>query len=395
MKQLLLIVLLALICFQNSQEQTLHAFIVAASHDHDKDLQRAININLEEFANEIKLIGQNTDLSIKLYDYTEGNFNSESLRNTISNFYCSPNDIIMFYYVGHGFRFKNQSDKWPVLAVSYDINTNEDLINYGVPFKFIVDNLRSKNSRLLISIAECCNLESGYHMPIDHDDKGQISLSFAIRQKERFQELYEYSRGEIIVSSSKPGETSKGNTTHGAYFSNAFMEIHKELTSISNNASWNDLIEKSFERTQSMARLRGFVQTPQWEININTIKINTNKWKGVISDNKNVFHNQPANFTYQNPYFYYKYPIARIVMFDSNRVFFLMSDNYIVEYNPVYGNLVFKGYRSFTGNPQLFAWDIINPVSPYHQLIYGVDIYGQIWTFNNFSGWKVIGIVYY
>ena len=154
-------------------------------------------------------------------------------------------------------------------------------------------------------------------------------------------------------------------------------------------------MKKSKERTIRLSKLNDFEQSPQFEININTTINPGFNWNGVINSNRNVFRETPNNFNYQNPYNFQQYPVARIVMFDSNRVFFLMSDNYIVEHAPYRGGLLLTGYRAFSQQPQRFQWDIVNPINYYNTIVYGVDYTGLIWTWNNYGiRWENVGVVY-
>ncbi len=400
-KYLRSIIALCLVCFcisipKFTYNQTLHAIIVGATKEDNRTLREGLNISIEDIGKELRLIRENTNLSIELHDLTDYSFNSIEVKNTINNLYCNNDDVIFFYYAGHGFRYSDQNNKWPVLAVGYDINSLKETYEHGISFDEIVKTLKSKNPGLLIAIAECCNSETSYAAPIVEDIKGQASLSFSIRIQERFKELYENSKGVIIASSSQPGQISKCSRRLGSYFTGSFVEIHKELTSISNNANWNDLLEKSKERTIRLAELNDFEQIPQFEINITTSRNHGFNWNGVINSNRNVFRETPNNFQYNNQYNYYQYPVARIVMFSNNRVFFLMSDNYIVEHEPYRGGLLLTGYRAFSAQPQRFQWDIVNPINYYNTVVFGVDYNGLIWTWNNYGmRWQNVGVVYY
>jgi len=224
--------------------------------------------------------------------------------------------------------------------------------------------------------------------------KGQVNLSFSIRNPERFKELYENSTGILTASSSIPGQVSKCSPQLGSYFTSSFVEVHKELTSISNNSNWEDLIRKVTDRTERLAEINNFTQTPQFEIRVTGVNRASIGWDGLISGNNNVFNERPNNFQCNNPYVQSQYVVARIVMFSNNRVFFLMSDNYIVEYFP-YSGLVFRGYRGSTAFPNQFCWAIFNPDSPNTFLVWEVDRRGLIWMGNSFVGYQNVGIVYY
>lgn len=375
--------------------QTLHFIVVGATNDDEPTIREGIQLTISTVQKEVELIKKNTKLEVKTYTHTAYDFQSEKLRQTINDIYCGSDDVILFYYEGHGFRYRNQNDKWPILAVGYNINSVQDAYHDGIPLSEIIKPLQNKGARLVLIIADCCNSETSYQAPVDQEIRGQASLSFSIRIPDRFKELYEHSSGTIVVSSSVPGQVSRMTKTYGSYFTSSFVELHKELTSISSNANWNDILKKSKERTIQIARINDHEQTPQFEINVNTIHHTPGQnWDGIINSSRGAFNATPNNFQNNNNYNRLQYPIARIVMFSTNRVYFLMSDNFMVEHNP-YSGLIIRGYRAFSMQPQMFQWDMVNPVSPYQSIVFGVDYYGKIWSFDNYYGWQNVGIVYY
>ena len=138
-----------------------------------------------------------------------------------------------------------------------------------------------------------------------------------------------------------------------------------------------------------------YSQHPQFVINIKENNRPANNWNGIISSNQNVFRQQPQEFQYNNFYRPQHFVVARIVNFHNNGVFFLMSDNYIVKYDPYTGGLNMIGYRAASMQPQMFQWDFVNPIGPYQTDVFGVDYQGYVWQFNNYYGWQRVGAVYY
>jgi len=264
-KILFIIVLLLTIQSEIGLCQTVHAIIVGANSDNDRILSEGLTVDLEGINEELALIEQNTKLEIRTYDFTGHNFENENLRNTIKNINCNNDDVIFFYYTGHGFRYSNQRDQWPTLAVGYHIHSMMEAYQQSISLNDIITTLKNKNARLIICLVDCCNSDVAFEAPIIEEFKGQVNLSFSIRNPERFKELYENSTGIIIASSSIPGQVSKCNPKLGSYFTSSFVEVHKELTSISNNSNWEDMIRKVKDRTERLAEINDFTQTPQFQ----------------------------------------------------------------------------------------------------------------------------------
>jgi hypothetical protein len=113
-------------------------------------------------------------------------------------------------------------------------------------------------------------------------------------------------------------------------------------------------------------------------------------WQHGFEDKTRVYESQPNNFNYnvnyQNPM---RFLVAKVEFLYHNRVFFVMPDNYIADYNYYFGGLQVLGNRITADYPHLFQWDIISYYNPFQFNRWEVDYYGKIWqTFGN-SWWQV------
>jgi hypothetical protein len=215
---------------------------------------------------------------------------------------------------------------------------------------------------------------------------------------ERLKDLYLRSEGTVISSSSEPGQKSYVSEK-GGYFGSSFIEVEKELTSMSSFADWHTLLEKTKYRTTTLAGIsqdNPKRQVPQYMVNVRGIKAPDFTWQNQINNQQNVFQSQPQNFNYQTHYQnQVQFLVAKVVFFGNNqKVYFVMPDNYVTEYNPYFGLLV-AGYRTAPAQPQNFQWDIISYYSPYQFNRWGVDYYGRIMQWDNRFGWQFVGVVYY
>ncbi len=374
--------------------QTLHAIIVADTNDPNAILKRGIIKTKNDFEVELQIISAQTGLRLNKQIFSGDHFTYSNLMLSVELLEPRQDDVVFFYYIGHGILKPEIDNKWPQLILYEASSVTQTRF---VSFKSITDILQRKNQRLLIAIAEACNNTGGRTEHFADEILGMASLSFSARNAERLKDLYLRSEGAVISSSSEPGQGSVVSSPDGGYFGQSFLEVHKELTSLSVSADWNTLLEKVKLRTTSLASLRrpDRPQIPQYTINVRGISRPSIEWQNQIALQKNVFAHQPKNFNYQSNYFHhYPFVIAKVVFFKTNKVYFLMSDNYITEYHPLYG-LRITGYRSMPSQPQFFQWDIISHFSPYNFWRWGVDYYGRIMEWHPRFGWQMVGIVYY
>lgn len=374
--------------------QTLHAIIVADTNDPSATLRRGIMKTKNDFEAELEIISTQTGLRLNKQVFAGNHFLYANLMRSIERLAPNEDDVVFFYYIGHGILKPEVDNQWPQLVLNDATSGSQTRF---VSFKAITDQLQRKNQRLLIALAEACNSTEGRTEHFADEILGMASLSFRTRDAERLKDLYLRSEGTVISSSSEPGQVSVVSAPDGGYFGQSFLEVHKELTSLSVSADWNTLLEKVKLRTTSLANLRrpDRPQIPQFMVNVRGISRPPIQWQNQIATQNNVFKQQPKNFSYQSNYFHhYPFVVAKVVFFRNNKVYFLMSDNYITEYYPFYG-LRIVGYRSIPSQPQFFQWDIVSHYSPFQYWRWGVDYFGRIMEWHPRFGWQFVGVVYY
>jgi hypothetical protein len=96
---------------------------------------------------EINTIAQSIDYKVEFLLINRSMFGFDQVKETIEQLKCTPEDIIFFYYSGHGYNKDSTSSKWPIMH----LNTG------GYPMEKAVENLCKKGARLVIAIGDCCN----------------------------------------------------------------------------------------------------------------------------------------------------------------------------------------------------------------------------------------------
>ena len=151
---------------------------------------------------------------------------------------CAEDDVILFYYSGHGYRTASKKDNpWPSLYFS--ISGKE------VDFHNICQKLAAKKPRFLLAIADCCNNvlpESGAAplVPLYASSKSQHT-----RIKHNYRRLFLENNGSLLVASSSVGEYS-WCYQKGAVFTLALLDSLKALAT-AKSASWEALLDTTAE----------------------------------------------------------------------------------------------------------------------------------------------------
>lgn len=121
-----------------------------------------------------------------------------------------PNDIIVFYYIGHGVRPATDSDymrkhPYPQMCLAQNYENEDEFI----PLEWVDEQLSTKGARLSVTIGMCCNNVGNVSIKDGPNFSPNYGPTYLSNNKiKRIQELFLNTRGHIIATSSSPGQTS-------------------------------------------------------------------------------------------------------------------------------------------------------------------------------------------
>lgn len=211
----------------------------------------------------------------KIHDYSGQRTSPENCKDIVENLLCNPEDIIVFYYIGHGARAMDDKSKYPQMALAQNFEEK------CIPLRWVHNELLKKNARLTITIGMCCN---SYAEGLSAKEK----VAFSVNKGHSFvqmdaisniQQLFLQNKGDIIVSSSDKGQASWGGYIPGIglidCFSYHLMEVFTKEVGKSYAADWESILvdvqTKVDQETLEASRLPGSKvtrQTPIFDINI-------------------------------------------------------------------------------------------------------------------------------
>ncbi len=214
---------------------TLHAILVADTNDYligDSTKQ-----DLRNLENLVNRISQQTGLTLQSVSLEGEQFTQAQVESALDKLTVANDDVVIFYYSGHGGRALNKTTRWPSLALNKKATGANSLFD----FDNIIERLQQQRPRLVLAIADACN-----DVVPPPKDRGIPKIG-------EYRELFLNYQGHLIFASSKPGQKSAG-TIKGGYFTNVW------LASLNSETTWERIIKRS---TVQIATGEGKVQTPQ------------------------------------------------------------------------------------------------------------------------------------
>ena len=205
---------------------TLHAILCIA--DQESDIGDAGVIDMNSINRWIDQIGQNAGIALnKIFLTGTGrNLSQSVLLSTIAALPVGSNDVIVFYYSGHGGanEFPGGS-KWPLMLFQ-----NDELVDYNV----ISEAIKARGARFVVTIADCCNNYSYQAKSKSFVPKGNSA---------NYQSLFVQQSGYIVISAASKGEFSLAGSD-GGMFTNYFLSVFYDNVS-SDDPSWKTIMQQT------------------------------------------------------------------------------------------------------------------------------------------------------
>jgi hypothetical protein len=194
--------------------------------------------------------------------------NKKNLLTTIEEFKCGKDDIVLFYYSGHGIRAYQDTSEFPQMCLG---NSDQDFIS----LEYVKEKIERKGPGLSIILADCCN---SYDSSVTPKEAVMITARARASDKsshdEGMRKLFLETRGSIIAASSRKGEVSWGNSYYGGLFTNGFLNEIDLYTSSGKAFDWQELMWRTRCRvvadSRSSRKYQG-VQTPIYKIEFRNI----------------------------------------------------------------------------------------------------------------------------
>lgn len=238
--------------------QTMHSILFTNMEEQGREIDRTAELRqMTEFCSSIaEALGFSHDLRC----HSGSEFTSTMLEQDIETLDVQEEDVVLFYYAGHGCNWDD--DDWPHMALLDK--------QYWESTAFSKLKNVSSKAKLLLCISSCCNMDS--------EGRRNEKQQYSTLDKEKAKKLFLGFDGKksIIASSSIRGQYTyswSSGSMLGSIYTISFRKTICDVLSGTTNTelTWNAIFEAT--KKQTLAYTNG-KQLPQY-------KIENNKPRGI------------------------------------------------------------------------------------------------------------------
>lgn len=242
------------------EKQTTQLHLVIVANTEEDNIGATCMVDRKAILKLYTQVANTLGIPIKSTVIDGTNYSKQNVVAALDNIKPNANDIVVFYYSGHGFNLLNSPKLYPYLDLRS--NSSDNLIkdhkingDYSVNIENVYDEITKKGARLNLVISDCCNNlpENSNTIFPDEATTRSSSLGWNLYNcKTLFMNPQPLS---ILITAASKGELSAGKLNTGGIFTFNLREtLEATLGNFATNVSWDALVKTAKEQTAATAK---------------------------------------------------------------------------------------------------------------------------------------------
>jgi hypothetical protein len=241
---------------KNLPENTPNLHVIIVANTSDPTIGKGCAKDMKFVRDTLLKLSVDMEIPV-LYKIIDGSMISKQIvQDAIDSLTPSENDIVFFYYSGHGFSYKEDAvNIFPQLDLrSNPIDNDINVINASTNNAMeLYASIKAKGARLNLVISDCCNSLIDFYRahpirPIPSPPPLLTNFN-----KEAASLLFLKTNGSVLASAAKKGQYAIADETLGSVYTN---QLFKKLNNIiykedidPGEISWKIILEKTKDGT--------------------------------------------------------------------------------------------------------------------------------------------------
>jgi Caspase domain len=211
--------------------QTIHLLTIADTND--LNIGSGTTGNTRRVADFINRAAAEMKVTVSRQDVSGNGFSCTKIAEAIGLMQAGPDDVVIFYYSGHGFRTDDNVTKFP------DLYCGAEAFSGGAPrLVNVAADLAKKGARLTIVVADSCNVLATQPLP---PRPAAAFASIPVSREKQYRHLFFGYKGMLTMSGSVSGQFSWYMPDYGL-FTDQLLKALDAATQPSRQGLWSEVL---------------------------------------------------------------------------------------------------------------------------------------------------------
>jgi hypothetical protein len=235
-------------------EQNVNLILLVVANVYDTAIGQACRNDMNNAIRFFRKVSQFIGIKFR-YDTIAGNrYSIKNVQEAISMLNPNPNDIVVFYYTGHGYRIEKDNRPAPYIDLRPRIDRSIKLADNTLSMEDIYDMVKKEGARLNLVLADCCNSLITLKNPLAEAPAKTKGFEMDWSTENARDLFLNGSPTSILATAAMPGQLATCNNTFGGFFSYFFRtSVENHFSYFKNKVTWEQVLEETKRQTKYKA----------------------------------------------------------------------------------------------------------------------------------------------
>jgi len=191
-------------------------------------------------------------LGIKIFTKTicGAMYSKKNVQDAISALRPSANDIVVFYYSGHGFRLPEQPRRFPFIKLKTLHKSRKDVLDNSLNMEDIFLSITKKGARFNLVLSDCC-INDIFSSNATGTKPGKTKGSGVEWSEDNLRTLFlNKTPMSLLATAASTGQKATSNNDFGGFFSYYFKTSMENYSSkLRTNGTWDVIMQDAQKQT--------------------------------------------------------------------------------------------------------------------------------------------------
>lgn len=238
----------------SAEEKKTQLHLVLVANTNDLTIGKTCAVDKETTYKTFSEIAEFLGIGFNSAVISGDDFSKANVEKAINNLRPGANDIVVFYYSGHGFSNLQDNYTFPYLDLR-DKRSQPYGGAFTLNMEAVYQKIKSKGARLNLVLSDCCNNDPSQTNNITSEAPSTRTSSLGWDKNKCLALFMNPGRTSLLMTAAQKGELSAGNVHDGGFFTFNFresMEKSMALYDKSKDVSWNTVAAGA--KTQTITR---------------------------------------------------------------------------------------------------------------------------------------------